>query len=137
MDRLSLDQRSRNMSRIRSSETNPEIQVRQILRELGYVGYRLHRRDLPGRPDIVFVGRKLAIQVHGCFWHSHTCAEGRRRPKSNLAYWEPKLDGNKNRDRRNAALLRGAGWKLLVIWDCQLSKRKSVTQRLKKFLADI
>ncbi|MGB4592329.1 MAG: very short patch repair endonuclease, partial [Coriobacteriia bacterium] len=79
--------RSENMRRIRSRDTAPELLVRKALRQLGHVGYRLHRRDLPGRPDVAFVGKQKAIFVHGCFWHGHDCAEGQRTPKSNLDYW--------------------------------------------------
>jgi DNA mismatch endonuclease (patch repair protein) len=123
------------MRRIRSGGTKPELIVRKMLRSLGYTGYRLHRANLPGKPDIAFVGLKLAIQVHGCFWHGHTCDEGLRRPKSNQPYWNPKIEGNIARDKRNAGALRLLGWRQLVIWDCELSKPKNVEQRLRKFLS--
>ena len=122
------------MRRIRGKETTPEKLVRAIVRELGFTGYRLHRRELPGNPDICFMGRKLAIQVHGCFWHAHTCIEGRRKPKSNLTYWNAKLQGNKRRDEKNLRALRDLDWKVLVVWECELVDRKRITIRISRFL---
>jgi DNA mismatch endonuclease, patch repair protein len=125
------------MRRIRSTDTKPEISVRRIIRKLGYPGYRLHRPDIPGRPDISYIGRKLAIQVHGCFWHGHTCNEGVRKPKSNQSYWNPKIAGNVERDQRNALALHRIGWKQLVLWECELMKPKLVEKRIVKFLSGI
>jgi len=134
VDTITSERRSENMRKIRSRETGPELRVRQLLRSLGHKGYRLHRSELPGRPDIAFVGRRLAVQVHGCFWHGHTCTEGSRKPKSNQSYWNPKIEGNIARDKRNALALRAIGWRQMVIWDCELSKPENVKRRLHNFL---
>jgi len=108
------------MRRIRSKDTAPELFVRRLLRDLGFPGYRLHRPDLPGKPDIAFIKLKKAIQVHGCFWHGHTCREGARKPKSNQSYWTPKIERNKSRDDTNAAKLASLGWSVLTVWECEL-----------------
>jgi len=97
--------RSENMRRIRSENTVPELVVRKHLRALGHTGYRLHRKDLPGKPDIVFVGKRKAILVHGCFWHGHECKEGIRKPRSNQEYWARKIEGNRLRDESHIAEL--------------------------------
>lgn len=107
--------RSENMRRIRSSDTAPEIAVRLLVRTLGFPGYRLHRKDLPGKPDIAYVGRKKAIFVHGCFWHGHDCKEGSRRPKSNTGYWLPKIENNARRDAAHVAELQSKDWSVLVV----------------------
>src|SRR5437016_10732119 len=108
------------MSRIRSKDTKPELLVRRLIHTLGY-RYRLHRRDLPGVPDLVFPSRRAVIFVHGCFWHRHKrCKGGARAPKSRLKYWKPKLEGNSVRDARNRKSLLRNGWRVLVIWECQL-----------------
>src|SRR3954454_22828000 len=110
MDKLSAARRSANMRAIRSRDTKPELIVRRILRGIGFPGYRLHRKALPGKPDITFLGRKKAVFVHGCFWHGHTCSEGTRRPRSRQDYWLPKIAGNKIRDDRRKAELVARGW---------------------------
>jgi DNA mismatch endonuclease (patch repair protein) len=121
------------MRRITSKDTKPEIVVRRFLFRLGY-RFRLHRSDLPGRPDIVFVGRRKAIFVHGCFWHQHSgCREGRI-PGSRKDYWIPKLERNKQRDREHAVSLRRLGWDVLVIWECETEKLHRLEPRLVKFL---
>jgi DNA mismatch endonuclease (patch repair protein) len=122
------------MRRIRSKNTAPELTVRQLLRTLGFPGYRIHRADLPGKPDIVFIGRKKAIQVHGCFWHGHTCHEGARKPKSNQSYWLPKIARNKERDEQNAAKLALLGWSLLTVWECDLQSPEKLTTILTAFM---
>jgi DNA mismatch endonuclease (patch repair protein) len=127
--------RSDNMRRIRSTDTAPELAVRRILRGLGYTGYRLHRKDVPGNPDIVFGGRKKAILVHGCFWHGHDCAEGSRKPKSNQDYWVPKIDRNRERDIANDVRLTEAGWSAMVVWECELKDTDAVAKRLRAFMA--
>jgi len=134
MDKLTPARRSENMRRIRSSNTGPEILVRTAIRELGYSGYRLHRTDIPGKPDIAWLGRKIAIFVHGCFWHAHECPEGIRKPKSNIGYWIPKLQGNRQRDRMRQATLTKDGWKVLVLWECELRDRQKLKAHLRKFL---
>jgi DNA mismatch endonuclease, patch repair protein len=134
MDKLTPERRSENMRRIRSKDTGPELFVRRMVRELGFTGYRLHRTDIPGKPDLVWVGKKTAIFVHGCFWHGHDCDEGIRKPKSNLGYWIPKLQRNSERDQaRQEELLRN-GWKILVLWDCELKAPDAVKKRLREFL---
>jgi len=120
------------MSLIRSKDTKPELVVRRLIHSLGY-RYRLHRRDLPGVPDLVFPSRQAVIFVHGCFWHRHNCDAGARSPKSRRAYWLPKLSGNKKRDERNRRSLARTGWRTLVIWECQLTER-TLAARIRKFL---
>lgn len=127
--------RSENMRRIRSKDTRPEVAVRQLVRRLGYVGYRLHRKELPGKPDIAFIGRRLAIFVHGCFWHGHDCKEGARRPKSNSSYWVPKIASNAERDAAHVADLQSEGWSVLIVWECELSDLDRLAERLDCFLA--
>ncbi len=126
--------RSENMRRIRSSDTTPELVVRKALRELGYRGYRLHRKDVPGKPDVAFLGRKKAILVHGCFWHGHDCAEGLREPKSNQDYWLPKIERNRERDAVTEVRLAEAGWSYLVVWDCELKDAEALRHRLSEFM---
>jgi DNA mismatch endonuclease, patch repair protein len=107
------------MSRIRARNTAPEMQLRTLLRQKGITGYRLHYAGAPGRPDLAFVGRRIAVFVHGCFWHG--CPHCRpRRPGSNSTFWNTKLDANKARDTRKRAELRQAGWKVITIWECRL-----------------
>lgn len=109
------------MSRIRGRDTAPELALRHALRALGHVGYRLHYAKAPGRPDIAFVGRRVAVFVHGCFWHG--CPHCRpRRPKSNTSFWNAKLDRNKARDKRKARELRGEGWSVVTVWECRLRR---------------
>lgn len=110
--------RSANMARIRSKDTKPEILVRQALHSLGY-RFRLHVRELPGRPDIVLPKYRAIIQVKGCFWHGHTCIDGRT-PKSNQAYWIPKLARNQERDHANDRKLRRLGWSVRNLWECRV-----------------
>lgn len=126
--------RSENMRRIRSSHTGPEVRVRQILRQIGFSGYRLHRADLPGKPDIAFLGKKKAIFVHGCFWHGHNCKEGVRKPKSNQGYWLPKIERNQQRDAEHVAALEAAGWRILTVWDCEVQAIQAVTRDLARFM---
>lgn len=111
------------MARIRQKSTAPEMVVRRFLHATG-LRYSLHRRDLPGRPDIVFPKRRVAIFVHGCYWHGHACRAGRA-PSTNLAYWAPKLAANKERDARKAAQLAALGWKVLTVWECEVKGTKS------------
>lgn len=128
--------RSENMRRIRSTDTQPELQVRSLLRGLGHTGYRLHWRKAPGSPDVAFVGRKKAIFVHGCFWHGHDCTEGVRKPKSNTDYWIPKIERNRERDAEHVAALAADGWSVLTIWECDLRRPNEVEERLREFLAE-
>jgi DNA mismatch endonuclease (patch repair protein) len=112
------EQRSRNMAAIKGSNTKPEMRVRSLLHSLGY-RYRLHRKDLPGKPDIVLPKHRLAIFVHGCFWHSHECRWGGVIPKTRPDFWREKRRGTTERDARNIRALEAAGWRVLVIWECQ------------------
>lgn len=131
MDTFRPERRSEIMARIHSGDTTPELTLRRLLHRLG-LRFRVHCTGLPGKPDIVLARYKTAIFVHGCFWHGHEgCREGRR-PKSNTAYWERKLERNKKRDRRNIGDLRRLGWRALVVWECQLaSSGERVAARLK------
>lgn len=135
MDKLSPEQRSENMRKIRSKDTAPELAVRKLCREIGYTGYRIHRKDLPGKPDLAWIGRKHAVFVHGCFWHGHVCAEGIRKPKSNQDYWMQKIERNQQRDVENIATLCAAGWNTLVIWECEINEQRILAKRIKKFLS--
>lgn len=125
--------RSEIMSRIRKKNTKPELAVRNALTRMGF-RYRLHRSDLPGSPDIAFIGRRRAIFCHGCFWHQHGCPNTRT-PRSNLAYWTPKLARNAARDRDARRALVKMGWKVLVVWECEISKA-SLPNRLHRFLTE-
>ena len=117
-DRLTPEQRSWNMSRIRSKNSSPECKVRSMLHRIGY-RFRLHRRDLPGTPDIVLPKHNTVIFVHGCYWHRHTCYNGTVTPKTRTDFWRNKFDENRSRDHRNTKLLKAAGWRVVVIWECQ------------------
>src|SRR3954453_19903337 len=119
-DKLTPERRSHNMRQIKSKGMKPELMGRSLVHKMGY-RFRLHGRDLPGKPDLVFGPRKKVIFVHGCFWHGHEkegCLDARR-PKSNTAYWEPKLTRNRERDAEHVTSLRSSGWSVLVIWDCE------------------
>jgi DNA mismatch endonuclease (patch repair protein) len=135
MDVLTKAQRSRNMSAIKGKNTKPELAVRSIVHGMGY-RYSLHRKDLPGRPDITLVSRKKIILVHGCFWHMHNCRFGSVTPVTNARFWETKRIGNVRRDKRNVNLLRNGGWSVLTIWECQTSGKDAVAKLLRKFLID-
>jgi DNA mismatch endonuclease, patch repair protein len=127
-------ERSANMRAIKSRDTGPELIVGRIARTVS-PGYRLHRKDIPGSPDLAWVGRKRAVFVHGCFWHGHECKNGSRVPKENRDYWVAKVAGNRARDARNLAALKERGWRALVIWECELKPELLVRQRLAAFLA--
>src|SRR5579862_1905112 len=133
MDTLTPAERSERMSRIRSKDTKPELVVRRLVHQLGF-RYRLHVQDLPGSPDLVFASRGKIIFVHGCFWHRHGKCKNTRWPKSKLDFWRPKLEQNERRDRINKRRLNRLGWKVLVVWECQLSNRPALTARLRTFL---
>lgn len=121
MDFLSPETRSRVMSRVASKNTVPELRVRRFLHAAGF-RFRLHRRELPGKPDIVFPGLKKVIFVHGCFWHQHRRCRSGHMPKSRLEYWQPKLEGNCMRDGAARRELRKLGWRSLTIWECQIER---------------
>lgn len=120
------------MSRIGSKNTKPEIVVRRLIHAMGY-RYRLHRKNLPGTPDLTFPARRKVIFVHGCFWHQHDCPRGAR-PASNTQFWNRKLDGNIRRDRKNLAALRQSGWSVLVLWECEMKEPGNLTERIVEFL---
>lgn len=132
MDTLSPVERSHRMSLIRGQDTGPEMIVRKLVHGMGF-RYRKHDGRLPGKPDLVFAGRRKVIFVHGCFWHRHACPLGRM-PKSRLEFWKEKLEGNRRRDRRNLRLLRKAGWTPLVVWECQTSSLPRLSKRIRAFL---
>ena len=125
--------RRRTMQAVRSKNTKPEMVVRRLVHSLGY-RYRLHRRDLPGVPDLVFPSRRKIIFVHGCFWHGHPCRGEPRLPKTNRDYWVPKIAGNAERDRANLDDLGDLGWDVLTIWECELKDKEALVDRLKSFL---
>ncbi|MFB3779475.1 MAG: very short patch repair endonuclease [Bryobacteraceae bacterium] len=135
MDTLSPQERSERMSRVRGKNTEPELLVRRLVYSLGY-RYRLHVRNLPGCPDLVFQKRKKVIFVHGCFWHRHPdtgCALARL-PKSRLDFWLPKLESNRERDQRNKRMLRKEGWRSLTIWECQIKNTERLSAAIRRFL---
>src|SRR5262249_133070 len=134
-DTLTPKERSERMSRIRGRDTGPEWIVRRMVHGLGY-RYRLHGRMLPGRPDLVFPGRRKVMFGDGCFFHRHSDPACRlaRLPKSRLDFWLPKLTGNRERDMRNEAALIGDGWQVLVVWECELSHRTKLVERITRFL---
>lgn len=123
------------MSRVKGKDTTPELAVRRMCRAIGRGGYRLHRRDLPGKPDIAYIGRKAAIFVHGCFWHGHNCPAGSKIPKTNTAYWVHKIERNKQRDTEHLTALKSKGWRILIIWECEIRNEKSLKARLTRFLS--
>ena len=123
------EKRSSVMRQVKGKGTAPEVKVRRLLTAMG-LRYRLHRRDLAGAPDIVMAGRKLAIFVHGCFWHGHDCARGARVPKQNRDYWTAKVTRNRARDVANQAALAAKGWAPLVVWECELKDEAAVRARL-------
>lgn len=127
--------RSAVMRAVKSRDTSPEMKVRALLRAIA-PGYRLHRAELPGKPDIAYIGRKRAIFVHGCFWHGHDCSRGARAPKANAAYWRAKIDRNRARDGRNLESLQALGWRAMVVWECELKDEAALRARLAAFLDD-
>lgn len=132
-DRLSSEVRSALMGRIRARDTQPELTVRRLLHSMGY-RYRLHRRDLPGNPDLVLHGRRKVIFVHGCFWHQHSGCRHNRVPDSNRDYWEPKLARNVRRDREARTALVDMGWDVMIVWECETSEQRGLRKRLQQFL---
>ena len=133
MDVHTPEQRSRNMAAIRYKNTKPEIVVRRLLREMG-LRYRLHRKDLPGKPDIAMPGRKTAIFVHGCFFHMHKCRYGRVVPATNAKFWQTKRSRNAARDKRNTRQLRKLGWNVLTVWECETRDAERAQARLRSLI---
>jgi DNA mismatch endonuclease (patch repair protein) len=132
-DVLTPEQRSYNMSRIRSKNTSPEMFVRRLVHGMGF-RYRLHSKHLPGRPDLVFASKRRVIFVHGCYWHMHDCRWGRVMPATNAVFWREKRKANVERDRKNMERLTADGWKVLVVWECSVRDTPSVRNTIRRFL---
>lgn len=132
MDRLSPEKRSWLMSRIRSKDTTPERIVRSLIHRMGF-RFRLHRADLPGKPDLVLPSRGKVIFVHGCFWHGHRCKRDKM-PKSHVKFWLMKIETNRKRDARVRRALRALGWDVLVVWECETKKPGSLERKVASFL---
>jgi DNA mismatch endonuclease (patch repair protein) len=134
MDTLTPAERSQLMAKIRGKNTQPELIVRSMLHRAGY-RFSLHRKDLPGKPDIVLRKYSTVIFVHGCFWHRHKSCKTASTPKTNVAFWQAKFDRNVSNDRKHARELRKLGWQVLTIWECQLKTPERVLQRIERQLA--
>jgi DNA mismatch endonuclease, patch repair protein len=136
-DHLSAKERSNLMRKVRGKDTKPELIVRRLIHSMGH-RYRLHVGNLPGRPDIVFTRKKRIVFVHGCFWHRHSAISCKfaRLPKSRQEFWFPKLEANRLRDARNQRVLQRLGWKILVVWECQLGDKERLENKLNRFLED-
>lgn len=133
VDVLTKEQRSFNMSQIRDKNTKPEIIIRSIVHGLGF-RYCLHNNKLPGKPDIALPRHKKIIFVHGCFWHIHNCKYGKVKPATNVKFWQTKRQSNVARDKKNLKALKNLGWKVLVIWECQIKKPEKLLNKISKFL---
>jgi DNA mismatch endonuclease (patch repair protein) len=133
-DVYSPQKRSAVMRRVKGKDTAPELQVRRLIWSLGG-RYRLHRKDLPGKPDIVLPARRIAIFVHGCFWHGHDCARGARVPKANRDYWLGKVGRNRARDIDSRAALESGGWRVETVWECELKDKPALEARVKEWLS--
>ena len=133
MDTLSPKERSERMARVKGKDTKPELVVRSLVHRLGF-RFRLHCGNLAGKPDLVFVGRKKLIFVHGCFWHRHKGCARCRMPKSRLEFWGPKLEENRKRDLRNQRELKKDGWRIGLIWECQTADKTKLERRIMEFL---
>ena len=130
------EQRSRNMAAIKGKNTKPEMRVRSLLHSMGY-RFRLHRKDLPGRPDIVLAKHRTVIFVHGCFWHCHSCRWGSVIPKTRPEFWAAKRGGNVERDVKHRAALEAAGWKVLTVWECETRNEEALRMALQDFTAAV
>jgi len=137
VDTLTPRERSKRMSRIRGADTKPEMLVRRLVYGMGY-RYRIHQRNLPGTPDLVFPSRRKIIFVHGCFWHRHPdpACKLARLPKSRLDFWETKLETNRRRDKENLEKLKEMGWKPLVVWECELTNAEEISKEIISFLEE-
>ena len=133
MDVLTPEQRQRCMASISGKNTKPELIVRKLLYSLGY-RYRLHSSSLPGKPDLVFPGKRKVIFIHGCFWHRHDCKKGNSMPSKNSDFWQKKLTNNASRDNRNISELKKLGWEVLVIWECQIKDLQLLVLNLHSYL---
>lgn len=130
---MTAEQRSAHMAKIRSKDTKPELQLRRALHAAGY-RYRLHDKALPGRPDLVFAGRRKVIFVNGCFWHGHDCPVGSRLPKSNTSFWADKRRRNQERDGSQRIQLAELGWSYLDVWECEVAANVHIVQDVRTFL---
>jgi DNA mismatch endonuclease (patch repair protein) len=130
MDKVDKETRSKNMAAVRSADTKPELLVRSALHKLGF-RFRIHYKGLPGKPDVVFPSRKIALFVHGCFWHHHNCRKGRLMPVSNAEFWRKKIERNVERDKQVKDMLQEKSWRTIVVWECQ-TRRKDWADRLIK-----
>ena len=132
-DTLTPEQRRKVMQKVKSKDTHPEMVVRRLLHKAGY-RYRLHRKDLPGKPDIVFPSRRKIVWVHGCFWHRHPGCKYNRMPASNQSYWTPKLEINVVRDEQALYQVTAEGWEAMVVWECEIKDSEELLRRLTEFL---
>lgn len=133
MDVFTKEKRSRIMSKVKGRDTKPERLVRSLLHGMGY-RFRLHRRDLPGNPDIVLPKHRKVIFVHGCFWHGHEDCSRSKRPTSNRMFWDEKLNKNIQRDKSNILTLRNMGWTPLIIWTCEIKDIEDLKMKIQNFL---
>ncbi|HXM51577.1 MAG TPA: DNA mismatch endonuclease Vsr [Pyrinomonadaceae bacterium] len=133
-DVLTPQQRSFNMSRIRNRDTRPEMIVRSIVHRMGY-RYRLHKSDLPGKPDLVLVRHRKIIDVYGCFFHMHKCRYGSVVPATNAKFWKAKRLSNVKRDRRNLRALKREGWRVMIVWECETRSIPALVERIEKYLS--
>lgn len=133
-DNLSLKQRSHAMRQVKGKNTAPELKVQQLLQELSYNDYQLHSEDVVGKPDIAWIPYKVALFIHGCFWHGHDCSRGARMPKSHHDYWKTKIERNVQRDQSHKKILTELGWETLIIWECELRNCEAIVEKLKFFL---
>ena len=133
MDNLSKWHRSYCMSRIKSKDTKPEMLVRRIIHRMG-CRFRLHKRELPGCPDLVFSSKRKIIFVHGCFWHKHRCKSGKVKPATNTNYWEAKINNNHTRDLKVLKELKRSGWEILVVWECWTKNIRLLREKIKMFM---
>nr|WP_298380691.1 DNA mismatch endonuclease Vsr [uncultured Halomonas sp.] len=134
-DTLSKEARSERMSRVRGKDTKPEMKLRRLVHGMGF-RYRLHDQRLPGKPDMVFRSRHAVVFMHGCFWHRHEGCKLARIPKSRISFWLDKLEANRQRDRRNQLKLQELGWRVLIVWECQLAAPERTALRVRDFLND-
>ncbi|ASP97027.1 DNA mismatch endonuclease Vsr [Sinorhizobium meliloti] len=135
VDRLSREQRSDNMSRIRNRDTRPEIRVRKILHRLGY-RFRLNARELPGTPDIVLPKHRSVVFIHGCFWHRHAGCKYAYMPKTRIDFWSAKFTANLKRDAKAVERLRSDGWRILILWECETKDDKQIEEAIHRFFRE-
>ena len=133
-DHLTVEARSRNMAQVKDRNTKPEMLVRRLLHGMGY-RFRLHRKDLPGKPDIVLPKHRKIIFINGCFWHGHPGCKRATRPANNREFWDNKIDGNITRDARNTEALTAAGWEVLIVWECQIRDQEQLKKLLSSFIS--